>query len=280
MDLLWDIRVVLDLFLGGIGIGAFILASILYVVGKDEYKDVYTIGFFIAPILVALGLIFLLLEIGRPFHAVIMLISVNPTSILSWGGFLQGAFILLSVYTLYKVYKNQELNKSFLFGVMFLAFLIGIYHGALLSSFGRSVWNSSLPVLFLATSLFTGFFTTLLLAKIVKDKRVHSKFITSSMIVFLMLSVVSIIGWIYGLASQDSSSKEALEYLFSHYLILIIVAVLLGTLVPLVLNIKTLFTKKELSSVEFNLASISALVGVFVLKYVVVYIGQLDYLVK
>ena len=38
MHLLWDIRVVLDLFLGGIGIGAFVLASILYTIYYQKYK--------------------------------------------------------------------------------------------------------------------------------------------------------------------------------------------------------------------------------------------------
>ena len=38
MHLLWDIRVVLDLFLGGIGIGAFVLASILYTIDYQKYK--------------------------------------------------------------------------------------------------------------------------------------------------------------------------------------------------------------------------------------------------
>lgn len=135
MDLLWDIRVVLDLFLGGIGIGAFILASILYTIDAQKYNTVCKTGFIMAPIFVAVGLVFLLLEIGRPFHAVIMLISVNPTSVLSWGGFIQGGFILLSVFVAYKAIKNQAISNVILFITMTLAFIIGIYHGALLSSF-------------------------------------------------------------------------------------------------------------------------------------------------
>lgn len=280
MHLMWDIRVVLDLFLGGIGIGAFILASVLYTIDKEKYKIVCKSGFIMAPIFVAIGLIFLLLEIGRPLNAIIMLISVNPTSILSWGGFIQGAFILLSIFIVFKLHKNQDISNSLLFITMTIAFMVGIYHGALLSSLGRSVWNSSLPVLFLSTSLVTGFLTTMLVSKFFGQEDVTNKLIKGSMIVFLLLSFVSIIGWMYGLKSQDATSKEALAFLLDEYFLLIIIAIVFGTLLPILVYFKSLFAKAHLSSVELKLATVSAFVGIFTLKYVVVYLGQLEYLVK
>jgi len=237
-------------------------------------------GFIMAPIFVSIGLIFLLSEIGRPFHAVIMLVSVNPTSVLSWGGFIQGGFILLSLVVIYKVVKNQPVSNVILFVTMAMAFLIGIYHGALLSSFGRSVWNSSLPVLFLSTSLVTGFLTTMSVAKIFNQDDVTNKLIKGSMIVFLLLSFASVVGWIYGLTSQDAASKEGLAYLMNDYLLVLIIAVVFGMLLPIVLYIKSLFAKTHLASLELKLATASSLVGVFALKYVVVYLGQLEYLVK
>lgn len=280
MHLLWDIRVVLDLFLGGIGIGAFVLASILYTIDYEKYKTVCKTGFFMAPVFVAIGLIFLLLEIGRPLHAVIMLVSVNPTSILSWGGFLQGGFILLSLFIAFKIFKEQTVSNVLLFITMTLAFIVGIYHGALLSSFGRSAWNSSLPVLFLSTSLVTGFLTTMFIAKFFKQEAVTNKLVKGSMIVFLLLSFVSIIGWIYGLKSQDTTSKEALAYMMNEYFILISIAIIFGMILPIIIYIKSLFAKVHLSNFELKLTAVSAFVGVFALKYVVVYLGQLEYLVK
>lgn len=280
MHLLWDIRVVLDLFLGGIGIGAFVLASILYTIDYEKYKIVCKTGFFMAPVFVAIGLIFLLLEIGRPLHAVIMLVSVNPTSILSWGGFLQGGFILLSLFIAFKIFKEQTVSNVLLFITMTLAFIVGIYHGALLSSFGRSAWNSSLPVLFLSTSLVTGFLTTMFIAKFFKQEAVTNKLVKGSMIVFLLLSFVSIIGWIYGLKSQDTTSKEALAYMMNEYFILISIAIIFGMILPIIIYIKSLFAKVHLSNFELKLTAVSAFVGVFALKYVVVYLGQLEYLVK
>lgn len=280
MHLLWDIRVVLDLFLGGIGIGAFILAAILYTIDHEKYKMVCKTGFIMSPIFVSIGLIFLLLEIGRPFHAVIMLISVNPTSILSWGGFIQGAFILLSLYIAYKSIKNQSISNIMLFVTMTLAFIIGIYHGALLSSFGRSVWNSSLPVLFLSTSLVTGFLTAMFISKLFNQEEVTNKLVKGSMIVFLLLSLTSVVGWIYGLKSQDTVSKEGLAFLVSDYFLLLVIAIFFGMLLPIVFYIKSLFAKTHLANFELKIITVSSLVGIFTLKYVIVYLGQLEYLVK
>ena len=280
MHLLWDIRVVLDLFLGGIGIGAFILAAILYTIDFEKYKTACKTGFLMAPIFVSIGLIFLLLEIGRPFHAIIMMVSVNPTSILSWGGFIQAGFILLSLITLYKVYKNQKISNILLFVTMTIAFVVGIYHGALLSSFGRPAWNSALPVLFLSTSLITGFLTTMFIAKFLGQEEVTNKIVKGSMIVFLLLAFVSVIGWIYGLTSQDSVSKEALSHLMNEYFILISIAIVFGMLLPIIVYIKSLFAKEHLSNIELKITAISSFIGVFFLKYVVVYVGQLEYLVK
>lgn len=280
MHILWDIRVVLDLFLGGIGIGAFILAAILYTIDSEKYKVACKTGFVIAPIFVAIGLIFLLLEIGRPFHAVIMLVSVNPTSILSWGGFIQGGFILLSLFTLYKVFKNQKVSNSLLFVTMAIAFVVGIYHGALLSSFGRSAWNSALPVLFLSTSLVTGFLVTMVASRLLGQEDITNRIVKGSMILFLLLSFVSLIGWIYGLKSQDTTSKEALSYLMNEYFMYIVIAIIFGMILPIIIYIKSLFAKTHLSSMELKMTAISTFVGVFCLKYVVVYLGQLEYLVK
>ncbi|WP_428026359.1 NrfD/PsrC family molybdoenzyme membrane anchor subunit [Arcobacter sp.] len=280
MNLLWDIRVVLDLFLGGIGISAFILASLLYIIDVQKYQIICKTGFIMAPIFVLVGLFFLLLEIGRPFYAITMLTTMNPTSILSWGGFLQGVFILISLFIVFQIIKGNRISNTILFITMILAFIIGIYHGALLSSFGRSVWNSSLPVLFLTTSLLVGFLTTMAISQLFKQEELNSKVINGSVITFLLLSFVSLIGWIYGLDSQDIVSKEALAYLMNEYFLLLIVAVAFGMLLPIIVYVKLLLTQKQLVKIELTLMTASSLIGVFVLKYVVVYLGQLEYLVK
>lgn len=280
MDLLWDIRVVLDLFLGGIGIGAFILASILYMIDAEKYKLICKTGFIIAPIFVAVGLVFLLLEIGRPFQAATMMFFVNPTSVMSWGGFLQAIFMVLSVYVLYKVYKNQEQSRAVLMFAMFFALAVGIYHGALLTSIGQAAWNGALLTLFLTTSLVSGTLLTLFLSNRLQKTTWHNSFISLVLVTLVFLSMVSLLGWLLAMGTQSVESKEALTYLCSHFTVWIWIAFIFAMAIPMVVYVKSLITQKELSSFEFYITSLGAVVGVFVLKYVVVYLGQLDYLVK
>lgn len=278
-ELLWDWRVVLDLFLGGVGVGVFVLASLIYLLGRDEDRNLAKIGFVISPILVILGIVFLLLEIGRPFNSLAMMLNVNPTSILSWGGFLQAAFILVGLLIAFKSLKECQIGKVLLIVGMALAFFVGIYHGALLSALGRSAWNSALPVLFLSTSLASGFFLLLLIGKLKGYLRERSMMVNSSLIVFLLLAFVSVVGWLYGLEAQDSASKEALAYVFSNYLLYISIAFIFGIVAPLLYLLKNFFSDSKAGSSGLVLASIGALVGTFFLKFIVVYVGQLQYMV-
>lgn len=280
MDLLWDIRVVLDLFLGGVGIGAFILATLLYINNKEAYSSIYKIGFIIAPIFVAVGLVFLLLEIGRPLHAISMMVFVNPTSVMSWGGFLQAIFILLSLYVVYKVYKNQELNRTVLVLAMFFALAVGIYHGALLTSIGQPAWNGALLTLFLTTSLVSGALLTQFIANRFKHTSYNNHFISLMLVTLVFFSFVSLLGWLLAMGTQGAESKAALEYLYSSYFVWLLIVFIFAMIIPMWVYVKSLITQKELTAFEFYITTLGAVVGVFVLKYVVVYLGQLEYLVK
>ena len=60
MNLLWDVRVSLDLFLGGLGVGAFLVGAVLYYMDAKTYEGVIKKAFIIAPVLVIAGLLLLL----------------------------------------------------------------------------------------------------------------------------------------------------------------------------------------------------------------------------
>jgi formate-dependent nitrite reductase membrane component NrfD len=92
--------------------------------------------------------------------------------------------------------------------------------------------------------------------------------------------MVSLLGWLLAMGTQNVESKEALAYLCSHFTVWIWIAFIFAMAIPMVVYVKSLITQKELSSFEFYITSLGAVVGVFVLKYVVVYLGQLEYLVK
>lgn len=278
-QVMWDYRVVLDLFLGGIGIGAFILASTLYLIDKESYKKVAKVAFGIAPIFVILGLILLLAKLGRPLNAHAMMININPSSVMSLGGILQGLFIVVALFALFKALKDEVIPNMVLYIGLVFAFLVGIYHGTLLSSFGNSAWNFAIPALFLMTSISTGILTALFASKLLGLNDVNSKAISATISVVSLLALLFTFGWVYALAATDTQSILAYEYLFSAsgYLSIFIVAVVFGMIVPFVLCLKSLINKEAMSQVTLIVISTSALVGTYFLKYIVVYIGQLEY---
>ena len=85
----WDWRIVCDLFLGGLGVGAYLFAVFVSWFYRDQYPQVSKVGAVIAPLGVVGGLIFLTLELGHPFRLHHMLLSFHPTSPLWWGGWCQ-----------------------------------------------------------------------------------------------------------------------------------------------------------------------------------------------
>lgn len=186
----WDVRVALDLFLGGLGVGLFLLVVVMRYWGKDRYQHLIMPGAHLAPVLVMAGMLLLMTELGRPDKAYIMMFSFNFASLTAWGTVLQSAFVgvaagfalLLRVLPQYGVSKNlfgKKINAYMdkmdrvviavlaklplgqgalltmvTLGGTVLALSIGFYHGLLLASLGRPLWSVNLiPILFFSSSL-------------------------------------------------------------------------------------------------------------------------------
>ena len=64
----WDWRIAADLFLGGVGVGAFLWSVLNSLWHKGKYPTVSKVGAIMAPIFVILGLLFMMAEIGHPLR--------------------------------------------------------------------------------------------------------------------------------------------------------------------------------------------------------------------
>ena len=62
----WDWRVSLDLFFGGAGVGALLFVVVFATAFPGRQPRVCQTGAWLAPLLIVVGLGFLLLEMGRP----------------------------------------------------------------------------------------------------------------------------------------------------------------------------------------------------------------------
>ncbi len=290
---LWDWRVVLDLYLGGIGIGAFLFGVLLYYLNAERYKKVVQTALVIAPVLVIVGLIFLMAKLGQPMRAVTAIFSVNLSSVMGVGILLQSVLVpvmLIAAWRALTCYDGEAcggLNKILFIAGGVLSLLTGAYHGALLAGMGLPVWNGAVIMMFLLSSLATGVAVAWALALlksggdvVTSSSNSYTFNVAGVMMILVVLTAVSIYAWMLGLGTSGLAAGEALAYLRANYAFAFYaLAWGLGIVVPVVLLVMALMKKdRELSAQPSLLLAASVLVGGFALKYIVVYLAQVPYL--
>ena len=277
MEILWDYRVVLDLFLGGVGIGAFLFGAILFYINASQYESIIKKSWLISPVLIILGLLILITELGRPFNIVKALISTNPTSFMSIGIYLQGICLILMLLILIKLKNISEISKSLVYLAAAFAGLVGLYHGFLLTGMGNIVWNSSVPLIFFLSSIIAGTSLSLVISSTSDGykKAIESLKLPLIFNAMLTLQLVAIFSWIYALTSRNTQANAAYAVLMSSYSMeLWILVILIGIIVPLAMFTLTMMKKVEVKSI-FLPTALCILVGSFFLKHLVVYFGQM-----
>jgi len=234
--MIWDWRVALDQFFGTLGIGLFLMS--LWI---NKFKNTATMAAKLAPIAVIIGLIFLLLEVGRPFNSFYILLG-NPSSILFWGFFAQVLFIIISIlYALnLNVSGKETLVKKLGIAGGILAILIGLYHGLLLSVvIARPVWNNFLlPIISLASGLIAGSALVMYLATRVKEETEELLAALSSPFKYLLIAyfVMLIVLGLQNISAASSTLSIGNKVLAGS-VIFWVGAVIIGVIVPFLLSL-------------------------------------------
>lgn len=278
MEILWDYRVVLDLFLGGVGIGTFLFATILYIIDSEKFQKGIKRSWIISPILIILGLILLLTELGRPFNVIKAIYNTNGTSVMSIGMFLQGICVSLMLLIVVKLFtsKIKEISKALIYLTGLFAGLVGIYHGFLLTGIERIAWTDSIPSIFFISSILAGSSLATILA--VSDEG-YKELVTKLRLpiifnIVLILQVVSIFSWVYSLAIRGAETKLVYSELMTTFGSSFWLFVIVGLIIPIILFTIMLLKKIETKAI-FTTATLCIITGSLVIKYIVVYIGQM-----
>jgi len=170
---------------------------------------------------------------------------------------------------------------------------VGIYTGVLLGALAaRPFWNNPmLPMLFLVSALKTGTASICLIGCVVKgfggmtrEKIETNKFVIHSIDFFLMiLSIIAFLLFVFGLYTSSRSSIEAAALIMGGEFTFLFwgMAFVVGVLFPLSLEIYELIphfisrsAMREHNPWISGAVTISVLAGGFILRYVVVYAGQ------
>lgn len=302
----WDFRIAIDLFLGGVGIGTFLLCAYFSFIKKESSLMVIRIGFLLAPILVGLGVLSLLTELGKPFRMLSTFINVNPTSVTSWGGFLQSIFILISIVLFYIVfrYKQESFQKPVFKGLViagaFFALTVGVYHGLLLMSLGRPGWaNGLIPVMFLVSSLLCGSSILMIIEELILKS--HSSIMKAyaeiaatvatdstsssnlmgfrySKLLFnlIVIQTLLIVTWRISIVSSGTEAIFAYQNLIDQFGVYWWIFVIgIGLLIPLLIASYYTFRKQKMNLYSSMILTVFVLVGSYAFKHIILYSGQI-----
>jgi formate-dependent nitrite reductase membrane component NrfD len=190
----WGTLAALDMFLGGMGAGAFAVGFILNTLG--DMKSLALAGTLAGPLLVIAGTAMLLMEAGSPLKAYRLLTGLS-TSWMSRGGLIHALFIIFSLaYAVPGIWQSAWVDSAagaVLGAVAFvLALVTAAYHGMVMSQArGIPLWSASvLPALSFITALGTG--TGLLLTMAPLFFRLYDDAIVKSAMTALTITGMSL----------------------------------------------------------------------------------------
>jgi formate-dependent nitrite reductase membrane component NrfD len=302
---IWDWRVALYLFLGGLAAGSMVMSAIANLrKGKHLPPDqpcCWRVPIII-PAILAVGMFFLFLDLEAKLNMYWFYLAFNPLSPMSWGSW---ALILIFPVTIayaFSVIPDED-RPILRFGFLIefakrmyphmrrlakLNFLCGIilaiYTGILLSSFlARPLWNTSiLPILFLCSALSTGAALMILMAR-----RNEVKLFFTKIDIWLIVAEIVIIALLfYGHFTSDWAHWDSIMPFFSashEFFAYFMSIIALSIIFPLAIVLKYLEMRGEHSETitpmgkfQMNMSAILVLLGGFIIRFALVYAGQLS----
>lgn len=302
----WNYLIAIYLFTAGLSSGAAIIASISDILNNTDER-IKRIAAYLAPFPVMLGLVCLVADLHRPWNFFQVLIHYHVTSVMSWGAFFLWVFPLVGlIYTAMVYFNWQGITRTIAAWLeLILGVAIGIYAGLLLAAiYNNPVWSNPLiAFLFFVSAISTGIcmvilagklwdqFDTAVLRRVLPERILPPQLSLNfdhavtrrllgidAVIIIIELMVISTLIISYALRPTGNIALGAI-ITGGYYLAFWIGVVLLGLLVPLIMGILEL--RDALSAPTARMISwiepILVLTGGFILRWVVVYGGQLVY---
>ncbi len=289
---IWHWPIALDLFLGGLSAGILFFAALFFILGKEnKYTAVVRKAPLIVPFLIVICFMALFYDLRHKIFFWQLYTTVKFQSPMSWGAWTLTMTFVASVIWAALHIRDQfpafdwkyrwikELEDFFrkyksvvAWIMMFLALMLGVYTGILLSAFNaRPLWNTSvLGPLFLTSGLAAAAATIMLAARDTDEISLFKKLTIVLLGVELFLIVHMFMGFLAGTQVQIEASELFLggEYTMIFW----IFVVFLGIIFPGILSIMSLRGYK----IPVILPAALILMGGFLFRYVFVYAGQLS----
>ena len=307
-NLVWDSTIAIYLFLLGISSGAVQLAIAYrnsFKIEKPSENWMIRSAAILGTIPTLIGLTLLVFHLTKPWTFWKLMFNYNGTSVMSMGVMLFQVYMAVLVVWIAIMFKDwlavlinrylpmfkfilpwidfaeSKLLKAIEFVLFTLAAVLGAYTGFLLSALISypMLNNPVLPALFLASGTSSGIAATFLMILIVgklsgDSKEIHfiHKFEVPIMVTELGLLVAFFVGLHFGGADKQLALHNALTGTWG--MVFWVGVFLIGILIPLIANLFGSHTVKY-SPKFIILVSIFDLIGVFCLRFFILYAGQL-----
>lgn len=287
---IWNWQIPLYLFLGGLAAGILFFAALYTIMGKEkEYPTAVRLAPFITPVLLALGLMALFIDLHHKLYFWRLYTTLRLQSPMSWGAWTLMIVTPLSLiwcalnikilfpkwdwkykwlYQLEAFFRKQQLPLAWL--MLISSLILGVYTGILLSAFNaRPLWNTSiLGPLFLTSGLSTGAAAIILMSKNAAERMTFARIDLMLIGIELFLIVHMFMGF---LASTQVHIDAASLFLGGPYTVPFwLFVVTLGLAFPALLEI--------LEIRKFHLppfiAPVLVIIGGLIFRFIMVYAGQ------
>lgn len=272
VQMAFDWKYVMYQFAAGLASGIYFF-SVFGNYWKDDFKPLVKTSSLLTPIFVAIGMLFLFIDLGRPLRVWRLFINFRPRSAISWGVWILGIFFVLSVVYAYLLRKGEAKAKIVAYAGLPFAFLVPTYSGiALAQAPGKVLYHTPLlPWLFLTGGLISGLAVVILISMRKQDSELVKK-LGKYVAWLVVLELVMLLGEVLVLfngAAEEVRAANALlvgQYSFLFWVLQIIT----GAAIP-----ATLYFIQKVPKVIRHGASVLLLVGIFTMRYIVIIGGQI-----
>lgn len=278
---IWDSAIACYLFLAGLGGGAFVASALLRWI-HPEAMGMRRAGRFIAPIVVAVGLVLLMVDAKAGFlnPARFALLLTNFGSVMTWGVVFLGGFMVVALIAAIMDLREHEVPEWLDIVGVALALCVAVYTGALLGVCKTfPLWNNALlPILFFVSAMSTGIASVLLMGAL-KHPEEFNEIGALKRIHFCLpvIEVVLVASLLFITSSNSVAGFNSVSGLMSgdHAIMFWVGFVAIGLVAPAAVDTKLLFfSTKELEDgsgghIASIIASAGTLVGGFLLRYLV-----------
>ena len=288
---IWHWQIPIYLFLGGLAAGILLLASVFYLMGKeDKMPATVKKAPMLVPFAIAIGLFMLFLDLKHKLYFWQLYTTVRYESPMSWGAWVLMAITPLSIlwaasyvrelfpkwdwkYPVLNKFEKRIISnrKLIAWPIAILSVILGIYTGILLSAFNaRPLWNTSiLGPLFLVSGMSTGAATIILMSKDHKERKIIGRIDILLIIIELFFIIHLFMGFLAGSEVQINAANLFLGGKFTAPFFTFVV--ILGLIFPAVLEILELKGFK----VPIIIPAILVLLGGLIFRFLMVEAGQI-----